>query len=140
MKTRIVASALIRHKNTYLFIKQDKKDGAYRGTLHLPGGGIEDGESIKDGIRREVREETNLELANLVPFDFFEDFLDYKGEYTHLIYLRFTANSITQNAIPASDAKEIVWLTKEQVETSNQNYATINMLKKLGFIFNGPIE
>lgn len=39
MEHRIVVSALIKFEDKYLFVKQDKTDGAYPGTLHLPGGG-----------------------------------------------------------------------------------------------------
>lgn len=134
MERRIVVSALIKFEDKYLFVKQDKTDGAYPGTLHLPGGSLEGDESIEDGIRREVREETGLELVYVVPFDFDEDYLYYKGAMTHLIYLRFLAESETNVAIAASDAKEIVWLKKDEIKNSKQNSATIKMLKKLELI------
>lgn len=134
MECRIVVSALVTFKDKYLFIKQDKTDGAYLGTLHLPGGGLEGDESIEEGVRREVREETNLELVSVTPYDFDEDYLFYKGAMTHLIYLRFLAEAESGNAIAASDAKEIVWLEKDEIKNSKQNSATIKMLKRLKII------
>lgn len=95
---------------------------------------MEGDESIEDGIRREVREETGLKLVYVVPFDFDEDYLYYKGAMTHLIYLRFLAESETDVAVAASDAKEIVWLKKDEIKNSKQNSATIKMLKKLELI------
>ena len=42
-----------------------------KGTLDLPGGFIEPGESIDDGLVREIKEELNLDIFNL---DFFCSF------------------------------------------------------------------
>ncbi len=39
MKKRIIVSALIKCNNKYLFIKQDKKGGAYQDCLHIVGVG-----------------------------------------------------------------------------------------------------
>ena len=39
--------------------------GPYAGAWLLPGGGVDEGESIEDGLRREMREETGCELDDL---------------------------------------------------------------------------
>ncbi len=39
--------------------------GPYAGAWLLPGGGVDDGESIEEGLRREMREETACELRDL---------------------------------------------------------------------------
>lgn len=60
MKKRIIVSALIKCNDKYLFIKQDKKDGAYQDCLQIVGGGLEDNETLEEDIKREVMEETEI--------------------------------------------------------------------------------
>ncbi|MCH5164274.1 MAG: NUDIX hydrolase [Clostridiales bacterium] len=42
----------------------------FRGKLALPGGFIEEGESAEQAVRRELKEETDLEVKNLRQFGF----------------------------------------------------------------------
>lgn len=46
---------ILREASTY-------KDGTQRGRYHMPGGRIEPGENFEEALRREVREETGLEI------------------------------------------------------------------------------
>ena len=39
--------------------------GPYAGAWLLPGGGVDEGESVEEGLRREMREETGLELDDI---------------------------------------------------------------------------
>src|SRR5207248_1090167 len=52
-------------------------DGTQRGRYHMPGGRIEIGEPFEDALRREVREETGIEIDIEYPI--------YVGEWRPVI-------------------------------------------------------
>ncbi|OLC55627.1 MAG: hypothetical protein AUH85_08800 [Chloroflexi bacterium 13_1_40CM_4_68_4] len=53
-----------------LLVKQ--LGGPYAGAWLLPGGGVDDGESLETALRREMREETGCELDSLRPVATYE--------------------------------------------------------------------
>lgn len=134
MNRRVIVSTLIKCKDKYLFIKQDKKGGAYQDCLHIVGGGLEDNETLEEAIKREVMEEVHINLDKVEPFDFDSDILMYKGEMTQLIFLRFTAEIEEYTGYADSDAKEILWLTKEEILNYKHNEPSLRFLKRLKLI------
>lgn len=134
MKQRIIVSTLIKCKDKYLFIKQNKVGGAYQDCLHLVGGGLEENETLEEAIKREVMEEVHINLEKVAPFDFDSDITMYKGEMTHLIFLRYTAEIEEFTGFPDSDAKEIVWLSKDEILNYKHNEPSMRFFRKLGLI------
>jgi 8-oxo-dGTP pyrophosphatase MutT (NUDIX family) len=56
---------LIQHDGRYLLIERGPAERNFPGLWAFPGGKVEEGETVVDTIRREVREETSLELTDL---------------------------------------------------------------------------
>lgn len=74
---KVVASLIFNEDSQILLqLRDDKVNLRSAGIWSLPGGHIENGESMADAIGREVWEETNLRLKNpfffLCLIDFFE--------------------------------------------------------------------
>ena len=134
MKRKIIVSVLIKCKDKYLFIKQDKEGGVYQDCLHMVGGGLEDNETLEEAIKREVMEEVHIELNKVIPFDFDSDITMYKGQMTQLIFLRFIAEIEEFKGYADSDAKEIIWLSKNEILDYKHNEPSIRFLKKIGLI------
>lgn len=135
MNRRIIVSALIKCQNKYLFIKQNKEGGIYQDCLHIVGGGLEENETLEEAIKREVMEEVHIELDKVNPFDFDSDITMYKGQMTQLIFLRYTAEIKDFIGYADSDAKEMLWLSKEEILDYKHNEPSMRFLKKLGLIY-----
>lgn len=58
-------SVALRRGDTVLLVKRGREPS--RGSYAFPGGRIESGESAEEAVRRELREETGLDVGDLVP-------------------------------------------------------------------------
>lgn len=134
MKNLLVVGIIIKCKDKYLFIKQEKEGGIYPDCLLTVGGKIDENETPEEAIKREVQEEVDIQLKDVTPFDFDSQITMYKGEQTQLIALRYIAEVDSFYAKPGDDAKEVFWLSKNELLTYNQNPLTKRFLYKLGLI------
>lgn len=90
----------------------------FRGWWGLPGGAVELGETVVEALRREVREETNLDVE-------VGRFLSYKDAVGrdpdtgrilhHYVIMFFTARRVGGRLRAASDAAEARWVRREDL-------------------------
>ena len=73
MKKRIRASAIIMYNEKLITIYREKMiDGRIKKYYVIPGGGVEESESILDAIKREILEEVGIEIDIMDEFFFLE--------------------------------------------------------------------
>ena len=75
MKTIKVTGAIIQNDNNFLIGRRGKNEKS-AGMWEFPGGKLEQGESLKECIKRELKEELNIEINEMFFFD--EYFYEYK--------------------------------------------------------------
>jgi len=93
-----------------------ERGGFWQGKWICPGGGLELGETIEEGILREVREETNLEVRLTIPLAPFDRIVKEGGETRlHVIYIDYLAELVGGELKPASDVGEAIWVRKEEL-------------------------
>jgi 8-oxo-dGTP diphosphatase len=82
------------------------------GEWSIPGGMLEVGETILEGVRRELAEETGLDVRVLDLIEIFERIsLDAEGKPKyHFVVLDYYCEVIAGNAQAGSDAREVTWV------------------------------
>jgi 8-oxo-dGTP diphosphatase len=81
----------------------------FKGYWDLPGGFLEEGEHPLDALRRELREETSLDVE---PLDFVGIWMDRYRYETHTastLNLYWTARVLGGSPEPADDVSEVAW-------------------------------
>ena len=96
-----------------VLLLQRSNDTYCGGAWCLPGGKIEYGERVEEVIRRELKEETNLELSSF-RFFFFQDSLPTEPGGMHCLNLYFEcefAGALVLNA----ESSDFVWISKGEL-------------------------
>lgn len=102
------------------------------GWWSLPGGVLETGESLVDGIRREVREETGLEVKPLEIATVFERIIpDSQGraEY-HYVLIDYICRVTGGEAQPASDVSALAWVTEDELTGYQLTEGTLPVIRE----------
>ena len=89
----------------------------HKGLWSLPGGVLELGERLADGLRREVREETGLEIRLLELVEVFERILpdgEGRSEY-HYVLIDYLCEKAGGKLCPGDDVSRAEWVELEHL-------------------------
>ncbi len=106
----VSAAALVLRRDEHaLFIRRAKEPA--KGKLAMPGGFIDIGETAESGLRRELREEVNVEVVSLEFLCSHPNFYPY-GEVTYpVLDLFFVAHVESADAAQAlDDVESFIWV------------------------------
>lgn len=103
-----------------------------KGWWSIPGGLIELGERVADAVRREVREETGLEVEPGGLHEIYERLIheaDGKLEY-HYVLLDYICR-VTGGALAASsDASRAAWVSADQLQEYRLTEGTLAVIER----------
>lgn len=94
---------------------QEKVGTKYAGGLVFPGGHVESGESLRDSIIREIKEETGLTIKKPQPCGF-KDWIQEDG--TRYIVLLYKTNQF-EGEVKASEEGRVFWLDRKDIPDAN---------------------
>ena len=124
MKNIEVVAAIFRKENT--IFATEKGYGEFKGYWEFPGGKVEPGESLEKALRREIREELQVEIH--IEEKFTE--LDYDYPKFHLTMHCYFC-SVLSGEIELVEATDGRWLTKEELNTVHWLPADISLIEEL---------
>lgn len=104
------ASALVLNEQNELLLVQRAVE-PFKDYWDIPGGFLEAGESPEAGARRELAEETGLQIELTGLLGIFMDTYDTTGEST--LNVCYTATVSGGEARPDSDVKQLAWFPLE---------------------------
>lgn len=110
-------AAFILDEEGRLLVAKRKIEPA-KGTLDLPGGFVDIGETIEEGLAREIKEETNLELETMEYFCSKPNMYRFSGfEVPTLDAFFICTVKDTSCAKANDDAADLQWIPLEDVHT-----------------------
>jgi ADP-ribose pyrophosphatase YjhB (NUDIX family) len=104
---------LIFRRDAILIVERGREP--LKGWWSLPGGLVETGERLEDAVRREVLEETGLEIRPIRVAEVFERVLrDGRGrvEY-HYVLIDYLCKIVGGTLCPADDVSRAAWATRQ---------------------------
>jgi len=122
--------ALIFEDGDLLLVERGKEP--LKGLWSLPGGIVEAGEKLEDGIRREVLEETGLEVEVLSMFEIFERIIedaDGKAEY-HYVLIDYLCKPIGGRLLAASDVSRVAWVAERNLRDYRLTEGTLAVIER----------
>ncbi len=104
--------ALIFNRDDKLFLMSSHK---WKGKWVVPGGHIELGERMEDALRREVKEETNLEIYD-IQFLCFQEFIydDRFWKPSHFIFFDYACRTDATDVKLNDEAEEYRWVALDE--------------------------
>ena len=129
MKTIRVVAAIIKavnEKGENIIFATQRGYGEFKGGWEFPGGKIEEGETPKEALKREIKEELDTEIVvgDLI------DTIEYDYPNFHLSMDCFLAEIVSGDLVLKEHAAS-KWLTKEKLDSIDWLPADITLIDKI---------
>jgi len=124
---RVASTAIIHNDGKYLLIQRNLQKKAFPGKWTVPGGGLETDDyinlpasgagqwynAIENSLRREVKEETNLEIGKL---NYLVDIAFIRSDGVPVVVLSYWADYKSGEVKIDEDSMNYVWTTLEEAK------------------------
>jgi ADP-ribose pyrophosphatase YjhB (NUDIX family) len=122
--------ALIFRRDRILMAQRGKEP--LKGWWSLPGGALEIGESLHDGVCREVREETGLEIVPLGVLEIFERIIrdDAGAPEYHYVLIDYMCRITGGKLFPGDDVCAVDWVRQRDLPGLQITEGTLAVIEK----------
>ena len=122
--------ALILRGDEILLVERGREP--LKGYWSLPGGVVEAGEGLEEAIRREVLEETGLEVDPESVVEIFERIIrdeDGRPEY-HYVLIDYLCTSTQGESVAGDDVSRTAWVRREDLVSVRLTEGTLPVIEK----------
>ena len=118
MKLFVGAKGLVEYNGKILLLQESARylDGSEVGKWDVPGGRIDPEETTKDGLIREIREESGLEIAEIGEvLGVYDGFPMIRGEKCHVVRAYFLCTAVNDAVVLSNDHDEYAWVDPDEI-------------------------
>lgn len=122
--------ALIFETGKILLVERGKEP--LKGFWSIPGGIVETGEKLEEAIRREVSEETGLDVDPYSMFEIFERIIpdgEGKLEY-HYVLIDYLCRRVAGEPVAASDVSRVAWVAEQNLREFRLTEGTLGVIER----------
>ena len=116
MNTNIVLTGILKSDDELLIVKRNENDDLYPGAWEFPGGHLENGETIKEGLKRELLEEIGFNSEfNPIITHYYDEIKNKDNKLIHNLEIDFiiNVNKSNINIILSEEHCNYKWVTKD---------------------------
>ncbi|HLC90749.1 MAG TPA: NUDIX domain-containing protein [Candidatus Nanoarchaeia archaeon] len=124
---KIVVGVLILNEKGDIFLARSYK---WNNTWVVPGGHLKWGETLEECVKREVKEETNLDVDKIELIGIQESI--FSKEYhqkRHMVFLDFSAKVVGGSVKLNDELQEYRWFSPQQSLQENLNSSTRKLIE-----------
>ncbi|NOQ37351.1 NUDIX domain-containing protein [archaeon] len=124
----VVVGAIIYNDKDEVFLARSKK---WKDMWIVPGGHLELGETLEQAIRREIKEETGMEVSDIKLVGVKESI--FSKEYhkrKHLVFIDFSCRAKSNKIILNDELQEYIWIKPNKALQLDLNQFTRKLVEK----------
>jgi 8-oxo-dGTP diphosphatase len=132
-----VGAVVLNDDGRILLVRHVPRKGDFwGGQWMVSGGGLELGETLEEGVIREVEEETNLKVEVVRHVSTLDRIVREGDEVKiHVVYVDFLVRPVGGELRPSSDVGAARWFSRDEIEANwdEIHVDTRRLLEKIGF-------
>lgn len=125
---KVVVGAIILNGKDEIFLARSKK---WKDRWVVPGGHLKFGETLEQALRREIKEETCLEVSDIKLIDVKESiFSEEYHKRKHLVFIDFSCKAKSNRIILNDELQEYTWIEPGKALQMDLNPFTRELVEK----------